>query len=138
MFPEVLFPQISHGGGGTFASVPIGFLSLVSQTSLYKHGVICDSLRFSPCTLRWTFPSEAINGRLSRISLNQILFVLHLAEIIQIFQPVGVPISYFLCKYSLLPDTYQEKDYTHIHIRTHHLGGRILSVWDKIPIMKQK
>lgn len=62
--------------------------------------------------------------------LNEVLFVLHLAEIIQIFLPVGVPISCFLCKHNPLPDTYQEKGLC-THIYTHPLEGKVLNVWDK-------
>lgn len=77
-----LFSQISPTGRGTFTSVSNSFKSLVSQASLYKHvgGLeLWDPLCFLS---RWTFPSPAVNGRQSRTSLNCVLFVLHLAEII--------------------------------------------------------
>lgn len=122
MFCEGLFSQINHAGGGTFTSVPNSFLSLVSQTNLYKHK---GDLRFlDPLCLssRWTFPSPAVNGRLHRTSLNQVLCVLHLAEIIQIFQPVGVPIAYFLCKYVFYLIYIRKKIVQHKHTHLWEVG----------------
>lgn len=45
---------------------------------------------------------------------------------------MGVPTSYFLCKWSLID--IRGKIYTH----THHLEDRVLNMHDKIMILKEK
>jgi hypothetical protein len=68
----------------------------------------------------------AVNGMLSRISKLGPICTTSCKNYSNILA-CGIPVSYFLCKYSLLSDIYQQKDYTN----THHLRDRVLNMCDK-------